>query len=267
VTSTLAADTALACVDLNVNLGGAEILIGVDLQIPVGQWATVIGPNGAGKTTLLRCLAGLLAHDGDVVLDGGAIARLSTRQRARRIAMVPQTPEIPVGMAVFDYVMMGRTSHQGFGLGASADDHDAVGAVLARLDLRGFARRRLDSLSGGELQRAVIARALAQDASIVLFDEPTSALDIGHQLEVLELIEELRQERGLTVVSTLHDLSLAGQFAERIVMLSSGRVVADGSPQQVLTEETLARYYGAAVEVSSDHRGVAIIVRRKGPPK
>ena len=257
------APLALSCRDLTVVLGDSEVLAGVDLDVARGQWASIIGPNGAGKTTLLRAFAGLLPHTGDIDIAGGPIAKLGARDRAHSIAVVPQTPELPTGMAVFDYVLLGRTSHQGFGLGASDFDRDTVVGLLHRLDLEGFAARRLDTLSGGELQRAVIARALAQDAPTVLFDEPTSALDIGHQLEVLELIEELRLERQLTVVSTMHDLSLAGQFADRVLLLASGQVVADGTPDGVLTEDNLRRYYGANVEVTSDERGVAIVVRRR----
>ncbi|MBA2498059.1 MAG: ABC transporter ATP-binding protein [Acidimicrobiia bacterium] len=235
-----------------VTLGGSVILRGVDLKVADGEWVAVVGPNGAGKSTLLRFLAGLVPGDGDLVIDGQAAATLSRRQRARLVALVVQTPTIPEGTTVGDYVLLGRTPHiRPLGREGPAD-FAAVHAALERLDLLALAGRLVTTLSGGERQRVLVARALAQDAPVVLLDEPTTALDVGHQQQVLELVHELRRDRGLTVVTTMHDLTLAGQYADRLVLLDAGRVVVDGPAGEVLTEDNLARYYGAKVRIIHD---------------
>ncbi len=235
-----------------VTLGGSVILRGVDLKVADGEWVAVVGPNGAGKSTLLRFLAGLVPGDGDLVIDGQAAATLSRRQRARLVALVVQTPTIPEGTTVGDYVLLGRTPHiRPLGREGPAD-FAAVHAALDRLDLLAFTDRLVTTLSGGERQRVLVARALAQDAPVVLLDEPTTALDVGHQQQVLELIHQLRGDRGLTVVTTMHDLTLAGQYADRLVLLDAGRVVVDGPADAVLTEDNLARYYGARVRIIHD---------------
>jgi iron complex transport system ATP-binding protein len=168
------------------------------------------------------------------------------------VALVAQTPVIPEGATVADYVLLGRTPHvPPLGTEGPAD-LAAVHDALAVLDLVGLAGRLVSTLSGGERQRVLVARALAQGAPIVLLDEPTTALDVGHQQQVLELVDGLRRDHGLTVVSTMHDLTLAGQYADRLVLLDAGRVVVDGAAADVLTEANLARYYGARVRVISD---------------
>src|SRR5262249_11116945 len=160
------------------------------------------------------------------------LRRMPRRQRARLLATVPQQPTVPPGMSVLDYVLLGRTPYIRPLGRESTSDIGVVERVLGRLDLDGFAARPLETLSGGERQRAFLARALAQGASILLLDEPTSALDIGHQQAVLNLVDELRAEAGLTVLATMHDLSLAGEYADRLVLLAGGRVVATGTPSQ-----------------------------------
>jgi iron complex transport system ATP-binding protein len=165
-------------------------------------------------------------------------------------------------MRVVDYVLLGRTPHHGVLTAESAQDLLAVSQVLEALDLEGFADRDVATLSGGELQRVVIARALAQQTPILLLDEPTTGLDIGKQQEVLELIDRLRRDGDLTVVSAMHDLTLAGQFTDRLVMLSAGRVVADGSAGEVLTPEAIRDHYGAAVRVMGDGAGIVVIPLR-----
>jgi iron complex transport system ATP-binding protein len=222
-----------------VSLGGAQILDGVDLTVHPGEWVTVIGPNGAGKSTLLRAVCGLLPFTGEVTVAGVPIGRLGRRELARRIAFVPQTPTMPPGMAVVDYVLLGRTPYIRPLGRESASDIVVVEGVLARLDLESLADRPLETLSGGERQRAFLARALAQGATVLLLDEPTSALDIGHQQDVLDLVDELRSDRRLTVLATMHDLSVAGEYADRLVLLARGRVVATGPPKDVLTESLL----------------------------
>jgi iron complex transport system ATP-binding protein len=179
------------------------------------------------------------------------------------VATVPQNPVVPPGMAVLDYVLLGRTPYLRPLGRESKGDLDAVTAVLTRLDLTGFADRPLETLSGGERQRVFLARALAQGATVLLLDEPTSALDIGHQQEVLDLVDELRADHGLTVLATMHDLSIAGEYADRMVLLARGRVVAAGTPAAVLTEAALAEHYGARVRVVEGEQGPLIVPVRR----
>ncbi|WP_091604630.1 ABC transporter ATP-binding protein [Micromonospora mirobrigensis] len=256
--------------DLHVTLDRVPILTGVDLTVAAGEWVTVIGPNGAGKSTLLRAVGGLLPAGPAVTLFGTPIRALKPRQRARVVATVAQSPAVPAGMSVLDYVLLGRTPYIAPLGRESAADLGAVHDVLARLDLDAFRSRELATLSGGERQRVFLARALAQGATLLLLDEPTSALDIGHQQEVLELVDQLRREHGLTVLATMHDLSIAGEYADRLVLLDAGRVVAAGPPDEVLTEELLARHYRANVRVvPGEHGPLVVPVRRgwkQGPP-
>ena len=259
--------TSLDCRAVGVVLGGAPILSGVDLSAGDGEWVSLVGPNGAGKSTLLRFVTGLVKGTGQVEIDGRAASSMSRRDRARLVALVPQSPVVPVGITVADYVLLGRTPHLPLLGSEGAGDLAAVHAALARLDLLAFTGRLLSTLSGGERQRVFIARALAQGAPLLLLDEPTTALDVGHQQQVLELVDRLRRDHGLTVLSTMHDLTLAGQYADRLVLLDSGRVVATGTATEVLTEENLRRYYGARVRVvSADGRPVILPSRSQSAP-
>ncbi|MFG1838657.1 ABC transporter ATP-binding protein [Micromonospora sp. NPDC049175] len=251
---------------LHVSLDGTPILTGVDLTVAVGEWVTVIGPNGAGKSTLLRAVGGLLPAPGSITLFGTASAALRRRDRARVVATVAQSPVVPPGMSVLDYVLLGRTPYIPALGRESTADVDAAYDVLGRLNLTGFQRRELATLSGGERQRVFLARALAQGATLLLLDEPTSALDIGHQQEVLELVDQLRREHGLTVLATMHDLSLAGEYADRMVMLDGGEVVAAGTPAEVLTEHLLATHYRASVRVVPGAHGPLVVPVRPTRP-
>lgn len=241
--------TALALGGVSVTLGGARVLDRLSCEVEAGEWLALIGPNGAGKTTALRAIAGLVPHDGEVHVLGDAAHTLPRAQLARRVALVPQVPLVPVGLTVREYVLLGRTPHLGYFGSEGREDHGAADAAIEQLDLVPFARRRLDTLSGGERQRAILARALAQDAPLLLLDEPTAALDMGRQQQVLELVDRLRTERGLTVVSTMHDLTLAGQYADRLLLLDGGRLVAAGNADEVLTRALITEHYGAEVEV------------------
>ena len=250
----------LACTDLEVTLGQTRALRGVSVDIEPGAWVGIIGPNGAGKSTLLRALGGLVhIDDGRVLLDGEPLGSIGRRGVAKRIALVAQEPLTPDDMRVGAYVLLGRTPHLGYLGRESRADIDAVQRVLHRLDLAAFVDRPLGTLSGGERQRAVLARALAQEAPTLLLDEPTSALDIGRQQQVLDLVQELREEFGLTVVAAMHDLTLAGHYAERLVLLDDGRVAAVGTPAEVLTERLIGAHYGAQVRVIADANGIAIV--------
>lgn len=249
---------------VSVDIEGARLLQSVDLQVDAGEWVGVLGPNGAGKSTLVRTLAGACHHAGRIRFADRDAAGLRARERARQLAVVPQTPIIPAGITVRDYLLLGRNPHiTRFGI-EGPEDHAAVDAVIDRLDLTGFRSRRLDSLSGGERQRVVLGRALAQDTPILVLDEPTSALDIGHQQEVLDLVDELRLERGLTVLSTMHDLTLAGQYADRLVMLAHGRVIADGTADQVLDPDLLRATFSVNVRVIRDADGLSVLPIRGG---
>jgi iron complex transport system ATP-binding protein len=257
---------AIAVHDLRVDLERTPILHGVSCAVGAGGWLALLGPNGAGKTTLLRAVAGLIPYRGTVTIDGTEAGSLGVRGRARMIAYVPQAPTLPPDMTVMEYVLLGRTPHLTYLAGPGRTDRDAAVAAADLLDVSRFAHRRLATLSGGEVQRTVLARALAQEPSVLLLDEPTSALDIGHQQHVLELIDELRRTRGLTVIATLHDLTTAGQYAHELVLLHEGRVEAAGAATTVLTEDRIARVYAARVTVTPDASNNPVVTPLRAPP-
>jgi iron complex transport system ATP-binding protein len=201
-------------------------------------------------------------YSGVVLVDGRDIRTLGRKELARRAAFVPQLPETPPQLTVAEYVLLGRTPYIGYFGSESSADRVAAGRALDRFDLRAFAERPLGSLSGGELQRAVLARALAQEAPTLLLDEPTSALDLGRQQQALELVAALRED-GLTIVTTMHDLTLAGQYADRLVLLDRGGVVAEGAPEHVLSTANVGSYYGAHVRVVRDEGGVFVLPLRR----
>jgi len=247
---------------VTVELGGVPVVDRVEVTVADGEWLALIGPNGAGKTTLLRAIARLVPFSGEIALAGRPVTELSRGELARLVAVVPQEPTTPPWMTVAEYVLLGRTPHLGPLAKEGARDRDAAARSLARLDLLPLADRRLGTLSGGEKQRVVVARALAQEARIVLLDEPTASLDIGHQQQALELLDGLREESGLTLVAAMHDLTLAALYADRMVLLDGGRVAADGAPGDVLTEEAIARHYGASTDVVAVGARLAVVPRR-----
>ncbi|CAN5136663.1 ABC transporter ATP-binding protein [soil metagenome] len=254
--------SAIALEGVTVQLGGKPVVDAIDLEVAAGEWLALIGPNGAGKTTLLRAIARLVPFAGSIALDGRSTARMHRAELARLLAVVPQEPSTPPWMTVGEYVLLGRTPHLGPLAKEGRRDREAAARALARLDLLGYGERRLGTLSGGEKQRAVVARALAQEARIVLLDEPTAALDIGHQQQALDLLDELRAETGLTLVAAMHDLTLGAQYADRMVLLDQGRVAVDGGPHDVLTEEAIARHYGASIRVVDVEGRIAVIPSR-----
>jgi len=252
--------------EMSVTLGRTTVVRGISTTVERGEWVALIGPNGAGKTTILRALGGLVPFAGQVLLEGHAVSKSSRREIARRIALVPQHPQTPPELTVAEYVLLGRTPHIGYLATETRSDRLAAERAIARLALRPFTERSLGSLSGGELQRVVLARALAQEAPILLLDEPTSALDLGRQQQALELVDSLRRDDELTVVSAMHDLSLAGQYADRLLLLDRGQVVAEGSALEVLSEASIASYYGASVRVIHENGSVFVLPRREGHP-
>lgn len=252
--------TSLALEQVTVEYGGRTAVRGFTDTVRPGEWLCVIGPNGAGKSSLLKAVAGVTGHGGRILVDGSPLDVRSQRRRAQLGAYVPQAPVLPSGMTGAEYVLLGRNpfiSHFG---SESANDLAMVADIIERLELGDLARRDVDTLSGGERQRIVIARALAQEAPVLLLDEPTSALDLGHQLLALELVDRLRREHGLTVVSAMHDLTLAGIFSDRLVLLHEGSAVATGTAEEVLRPETLGEFYGVNVRILREPDGTIVVV-------
>jgi len=230
--------TGLTLSNLTVHRGPCPVVEDVSLSVAPAEFVGLIGPNGAGKTTLMRAALGLIAHRGR-----SSLARLSARDRARAAAWLPQMREIAWPVSVEVLVGLGRTPHLGPGRAAGEADRQAVAAALARLDLGAFANRRATELSGGEQARVLIARALAQEAPILLADEPIAGLDPAHQIATMRLFADLARD-GKLVVAALHDLGLAARYCTRLLLMDRGRLVADGPPREVLSADNLARVFG-----------------------
>jgi iron complex transport system ATP-binding protein len=229
------AEHTLVAEGLTLAYDGRTVVEDLDLVVPPGRVTAVVGPNACGKSTLLRGLARLLAPTaGRVLLDGQDVHRVPTRRVATVLGLLPQTPTAPEGITVADLVARGRYPHQGWVRRWSAADDEAVGAAMAATGVVDLAARPLAELSGGQRQRVWIAMALAQQTDVLLLDEPTTFLDIAHQVEVLELLADLNRERGTTVVMVLHDLNLAVRYADHLVAMRDGRVVAAGAPRDVV---------------------------------
>lgn len=247
-------------VGVTAGYGGEDVVHGIDLAVAAGEWLALIGPNGAGKSTLLKVAGGLVPSAGAVQVGGVPIRDMSRRRLARSVALVPQAPVIPPGTSVFDYVLLGRNPHIPYWRTESRTDVAVASEEMDRLDLLRLSDRRLESLSGGERQRAVLARALTQRPQVLLLDEPTTGLDLGHQQQFLESVDGLRSRLGICVIAAVHDLTLGAQYADRLVLLAGGRVVASGSPGEVLTVERLRRHYEADVAVLTDAEGRPVVV-------
>jgi iron complex transport system ATP-binding protein len=246
--------------------GGKPVVSGVSAEVAEGGWLAIVGPNGAGKSTLLKAVAGLVPHEGTIEVGGVAAQSLSRKARARRIGYAPQSPSVPEGLTVTDYVLLGRTPHLGMLAREGRNDRAVVTESLERLDLGPLAGRAMYTLSGGERQRAVLARVLAQQTKVLLLDEPTTGLDIGHAQALLELIDRLRREDGIAVVSTLHDLTFAAQYANSLLLLDEGTVVAAGAAENVLTAERLTRHYTASTEVLTTSTGHPVVAPIRPAP-
>jgi iron complex transport system ATP-binding protein len=253
--------------DLVVRYAESTALDGVSHTVERGRWLGLIGANGAGKTSLLKALARLIEFEGVIHVEGRATSDLSRREFAQLVAYVPQKPEFPPEMRAVDYVALGRLPHLGYFGAEGPHDRDRSLELLDRLSLASMATRHLSTMSGGELQRLVLARALAQEAPVLLLDEPTSALDLGRRVEALELVDELRIERGLTVISAMHDLTLAAQFADQLALLANGVIVATGSAEEVLQERSLDFHFGTRVRILRTDDGELIVVPRRTHPK
>lgn len=250
---------------VSLGYGDRVVVDGVSLEIPTGRTTAVVGPNGCGKSTLLRGLGRLLKPSaGRVVLDGDDIHALPTREVARRLGLLPQTPIVPEGVSVLELVERGRHPHQGLFRTWGREDEAAVASALERTDLVDLAHVPVDSLSGGQRQRAWIAMVLAQETSVLLLDEPTSFLDVAHQLDVHDLVRGLCDDHGVTVVMVLHDLGMAGRYADHLVAMRDGRVVAEGPPEVVVTPEVIEAVFGVAATVLTDPAtGAPVVVPRR----
>lgn len=248
---------------LCVTLDRKEIIKDIELSVALGEWVCIIGPNGAGKSSFLKALAGIVVSSGDIFIDQTDLRQLSERDRACWVAYVAQEPIMPVGMKVFDYVLLGRTAHLKMLATESPKDLEIAHYVINELDLAEFIDRDVATLSGGERQRVAIARALTQASPIVLLDEPTTALDVGYQQEVLELIDRLRMEKKIAVITTMHDLTISGLYPDRLLLLANGEIVESGTAETVLTSENIAKYYQANISVVLHESGPVVIPDRK----
>ena len=243
----------LAAERLTLGYGDRKVVHDLTVTIPTGRVTVVVGANACGKSTLLRGLARLLApSDGAVLLDGKDITSLATRDVARVLGLLPQSPIAPEGITVADLVGRGRYPHQGWFRQWTPDDDAAVADALAQTGVLDLAGRSVDELSGGQRQRVWIAMALAQRTDLLLLDEPTTFLDVAHQVEVLDLLADLNRDLGRTIVMVLHDLNLAARYADHLVAMKDGRIVAEGAPADVVTEETVAEVFGLTSRVVPD---------------
>ncbi|MBO9531768.1 MAG: ABC transporter ATP-binding protein [Solirubrobacteraceae bacterium] len=239
--------------ELRVGYGDVRAVDGLDLAIPGQQFTMIVGANGCGKSTLLRSLARLLKPEaGSVLLDGRDILRTPSREVARRLGLLPQSPVAPEGLTVHDLVARGRYPHQGLFRQWSPEDEAAVEHALAATGVHDLADRHIDALSGGQRQRAWIAMVLAQETELVLLDEPTTYLDLAHQVEVLDLLDELVRDHGRTVVAVLHDINQACRYADHLVALVSGRIHAAGRPEDVVDAAFIQDVLGLASHVGVD---------------
>lgn len=235
---------------LSAGYGGCTVLEDIRFQLKRGEVLALIGPNGAGKTTLIRTVSGILKPcAGSVYVGGADLSRLSPAERAGCMAVVPQAHDLPPGFSVYQTVLLGRTPYLNWLGKTSPGDRRRVAWALRRTSLEALADRPITELSGGEQQRVLLARALAQETPILLLDEPTSNLDLKHQATLLNLVNELAREGGLAVLMAVHDLNLAAIYADRIGLLVDGRMQAEGRPEDVLTQDILTAAYGVPVHV------------------
>ncbi|OUD01351.1 ABC transporter ATP-binding protein [Streptomyces swartbergensis] len=245
----------LAARGVTVGYGARTVIDDLDVAIPPGVITTIIGPNGCGKSTLLRTLSRLLKPSkGTVVLDGDDIARLRTRDVARKLGLLPQAPVAPEGLTVADLVARGRHPHQSWLRQWSSDDADVVERALAMTGVSDLADRPVDALSGGQRQRVWISMTLAQGTDLLLLDEPTTYLDLAHAMDVLDLVDDLH-ESGCTVVMVLHDLNLAARYSDNLIVMREGSILAQGHPRDVLTAELLQEAFGLNAKVIDDPVG------------
>lgn len=233
--------------------GKTAIVREVDLCIPEGQVSVIIGGNGCGKSTLLKTMARLLRPmGGAVLLDGRAVHDMPTKELAQKLALLPQSPLVPDGICVADLVARGRYPHRSPMQGLQPADYEAVAEALELMGISELAGREVAALSGGQRQRVWIAMALAQQTDILLLDEPTTYLDIAYQVEILDTLRELNSARGITIVMVLHDINLSARYADHLFAMGEGRLVREGAPADVITQETMREIFGISCQVLND---------------
>ncbi len=243
----------LTLTNISAGYGTKRVLDRISLEIAQGDFCGIIGPNGAGKTTLFRLINGILPPwEGELAFKGKALASISRRERARSIATMPQLLEVPFSITVEECVRMGRYPHRSRWQPLSPADMSAAEEAMRLTETLELRAMPMHELSGGERQRALLAQSLAQDPELLLLDEPTAHLDIGHQVEIMDLIRELNASRGMTVVTVLHDLNLAGEYCSRLLLMDRGTISAQGSPEDVLTYQNIERVYKTVVVVKEN---------------
>jgi iron complex transport system ATP-binding protein len=248
--------------DIVFSYDGARVIDGVSFSVADGEFVGVIGPNGSGKTTLLKLLSKVLRVDsGSISIKGKDISRIAQREFAQTISVVPQESNVLFPFTVREIVLMGRYPHLGALAFERQNDFLIADEMMKTTDVAQFADRLITEVSGGEKQRVIIARALAQEPAVMLLDEPTALLDIRHQIDVHELLKSLNEKRRMTILCVLHDLNLAAQYCKRIIMLDRGKVAADGAPLEVLTPENISRVFGVnALVQQHPHTGAPIVM-------
>ncbi|MGL3608470.1 ABC transporter ATP-binding protein [Rhizobium sp. G187] len=246
-------DPRLEARQLSAGYGETLIIDGLDLALPPGKITAIVGANACGKSTLLKAMSRLIApRRGQVLLDGQSIHQVPTRDLARRLGLLPQSPIAPEGITVADLVSRGRHPHHGLFARWTLRDDEAIAAALDATQITDLSDRPVDELSGGQRQRVWIAMALAQETEILLLDEPTTFLDISHQVEVLDLLTDLNRRRGTTIAMVLHDLNLAARYGDHLVAMLDGRPFVTGTPDAVLTEETVRRVFNLESRIVTD---------------
>ncbi|MFD4960819.1 ABC transporter ATP-binding protein [Microbacterium sp. NPDC058389] len=261
----MTAHHAIRTQGLVAGYGGRRVVDGIDMEIPAGRISVIVGANACGKSTLLKTLSRLLpAQEGAVVLDGKRIDQIPTKELARTLGLLPQQPIAPEGIAVADLVGRGRHPHQKLFRSWTAADDRAVAEALAATGVLDLADRAVDELSGGQRQRVWIAMALAQQTDVLLLDEPTTFLDVSHQIDVLDLLADLNASRGTTIVMVLHDINLAARYADHLFALRHGRLIASGSPADVVTSELVREVFDLDSLVIADPVSGAPMVLPRG---
>ena len=250
---------------LTVSYGEKRVLKNLSIEARSGEIVALIGPNGAGKTTLIRAISGTVPiESGQIYVNGEDLSHLSTAERARMLAVVPQARQMGGAYSVEQAVMMGRTAYMSWLGRESQEDQDAVQLALEQAQLKEFSQRSIAELSGGEQQRVLLARALAQSTPVLLLDEPTNHLDLNHQTNLLALIKKLSKEKGLAVMMAVHDLNLVSFVADKVALLVDGEIKTFGTPQEVITTETISKAYQTSVEIISHPTTGAPIIFPQG---
>ena len=251
--------------DVEFSYGSVPILNGVCMELARSEMLAIVGPNGVGKSTLIRCIDRILRPDkGNILLDEQEIKEMSMREVAKKMGYVPQNASQAFPATVFDSVLLGRRPHIGWR--SSEKDGEKVLEILELLGIEEFAMRDFNEISGGQQQKVMIARALAQEADVLIFDEPTSNLDIRHQLEVMEIIENLVHKKKISAIMAVHDLNLASRYADRVIMMYGGSIYSAGKPASVLIPENIAFVYGVEVAVKSEDERPYIVPKRAIKP-